>query len=84
MATVTALDAPVGVTPTAAVAGRELTRQYGEGHSAVHALRGVTLDIPERQFAAVMGPSGSGKSTLMHILAGLDVPTQGEVWIGGQ
>jgi putative ABC transport system ATP-binding protein len=84
MATATASDAPVGVASTAAVSGRELTRQYGEGHSAVHALRGVTLDIPERQFAAVMGPSGSGKSTLMHILAGLDLPTHGLVWIGGQ
>ena len=84
MATVTAPDSHVGVTPTAAVAGMDLTRQYGEGHSAVHALRGVTLDIPERQFAAVMGPSGSGKSTLMHILAGLDIPTEGEVYIGGQ
>jgi putative ABC transport system ATP-binding protein len=83
MATVTASDTPVGVS-TAAVAGSELTRQYGEGQSAVYALRGVTLDIPERQFAAVMGPSGSGKSTLMHILAGLDLPTHGEVWIGGQ
>jgi putative ABC transport system ATP-binding protein len=83
MATVTP-DVPVGATHTAAVAGSELTRQYGEGHSAVHALRGVTLDIPERQFAAVMGPSGSGKSTLMHILAGLDLPTQGQVWIGDQ
>src|SRR5436190_16573732 len=67
-----------------AVAGEALTRQYGDGESAVHALRGVSIEIPEGQFAAVMGPSGSGKSTLMHILAGLDVPTAGQVWIGGE
>jgi putative ABC transport system ATP-binding protein len=61
-----------------------LTRRYGEGESAVDALRGVSLDIPRGQFTAVMGPSGSGKSTLMHILAGLDMPTTGTVDIEGQ
>jgi putative ABC transport system ATP-binding protein len=61
-----------------------LTRRYGEGESAVDALRGVSLEIPRGQFTAVMGPSGSGKSTLMHILAGLDVPTSGTVTIEGR
>jgi putative ABC transport system ATP-binding protein len=61
-----------------------LTRRYGEGESAVDALRGVSLEIPRGQFTAVMGPSGSGKSTLMHILAGLDAPTSGTVTIEGQ
>src|SRR3954466_8633090 len=61
-----------------------LTRRYGEGESAVDALRGVSLEIARGQFTAVMGPSGSGKSTLMHILAGLDVPTSGTVTIEGQ
>jgi putative ABC transport system ATP-binding protein len=60
-----------------------ITRRYGEGGSAVDALRGVSLDIPRGQFTSVMGPSGSGKSTLMHILAGLDVPTAGTVTIEG-
>jgi putative ABC transport system ATP-binding protein len=60
-----------------------LTRRYGEGGSAVDALRGVSLEIPRGQFTAVMGQSGSGKSTLMHILAGLDVPTSGTVAIEG-
>ena len=67
-----------------AVSARRVTRQYGEGESAVHALRGVSLEVPVGQFTAVMGPSGSGKSTLMHLLAGLDRPTNGRVKIGGE
>jgi putative ABC transport system ATP-binding protein len=66
------------------VVADSLTRRYGEGESAVDALRGVSLEIPRGQFTAVMGPSGSGKSTLMHILAGLDLPTSGTVKIEGQ
>jgi len=67
-----------------AVASTDVSRRYGEGDAAVDALRGVTVDIPEGQFTAVMGPSGSGKSTLMHILAGLDRPTEGSVTIAGR
>jgi putative ABC transport system ATP-binding protein len=69
--------------PAAVVAAREITRRYGEGDTAVDALRGVTLDVGEGKLTAVMGPSGSGKSTLMHILAALDRPTSGSVWIAG-
>ena len=69
---------------TAVIAATDVARRYGEGDSAVHALRGVSMELPEGQFAAVMGPSGSGKSTLMHILAGLDIPTSGRVWVGGE
>jgi putative ABC transport system ATP-binding protein len=65
------------------IAASDVTRRYGEGDAAVDALRGVSLDVPAGQFAAVMGPSGSGKSTLMHILAGLDRPTSGTVSIDG-
>jgi putative ABC transport system ATP-binding protein len=65
------------------IAATHVTRRYGEGDAAVDALRGVSLDVPAGQFAAVMGPSGSGKSTLMHILAGLDRPTSGSVSIDG-
>jgi len=67
-----------------AVTARALTRRYGDGESAVDALRGVSLEVPAGQFTAVMGPSGSGKSTLMHLLAGLDRPTAGSVHIGGE
>jgi putative ABC transport system ATP-binding protein len=65
------------------VSAKEITRRYGEGDTAVDALRGVSLDVPHGHLTAVMGPSGSGKSTLMHILAGLDKPTTGEVSIAG-
>jgi putative ABC transport system ATP-binding protein len=75
---------PVVVQPAdAVVSARDLVRRYGEGDAAVHALRGVSLDIGRGQLTAVMGPSGSGKSTLMHILAGLDQPTSGEVTVAG-
>jgi putative ABC transport system ATP-binding protein len=67
-----------------AVSARRVTRHYGDGESAVQALRDVTLEVPAGQFTAVMGPSGSGKSTLMHLLAGLDRPTNGRVKIGGE
>jgi putative ABC transport system ATP-binding protein len=67
-----------------AVVARDVVRRYGEGESAVDAVRGVSLEVPSGQFTAVMGPSGSGKSTLMHVLAGLDQPTSGTVEIGGQ
>jgi putative ABC transport system ATP-binding protein len=65
------------------VSARDLNRRYGEGDTAVDALRGVSLDVTKGQLTAVMGPSGSGKSTLMHILAGLDTPTSGDVTIAG-
>jgi putative ABC transport system ATP-binding protein len=60
-----------------------VARQFGEGDTAVHALRGIDLHVPAGELTAVMGPSGSGKSTLMHILAGLDKPTSGSVHIAG-
>jgi putative ABC transport system ATP-binding protein len=65
------------------VAARQVTRRYGEGDTAVDALRGIDLDVVPEHLTAVMGPSGSGKSTLMHLLAGLDQPTSGEVYIDG-
>jgi putative ABC transport system ATP-binding protein len=67
----------------AVVKGTGIVRRYGEGDTAVDALRGVSVDIAQGRLTAVMGPSGSGKSTLMHILAGLDKPTSGEVSVAG-
>jgi putative ABC transport system ATP-binding protein len=69
--------------PPVRIAARDLTRRYGEGDAAVDALGGVSLAVTEGALVAVMGPSGSGKSTLMHLLAGLDRPSGGEVWIDG-
>src|SRR5688572_25120215 len=72
-----------GTASEVAVRARGVARHYGEGETAVHALRGVDLDVESRHLTAVMGPSGSGKSTLMHILAGLDKPSSGEVAVAG-
>jgi putative ABC transport system ATP-binding protein len=56
-------------------------RTFGEGAAAVHAVDGVDLEFPRGELTSIVGPSGSGKSTLMHVLAGLDRPTAGRVWI---
>jgi len=72
-----------GQEPAAVVTARDVVRRYGEGDTTVDALRGVSVDIAEGRLTAVMGPSGSGKSTLMHILAGLDQPTSGQVSVAG-
>jgi putative ABC transport system ATP-binding protein len=69
--------------PVAVVAAQDITRRYGEGDTAVDALRGVSLEVQREKLTAVMGPSGSGKSTLMHIMAALDRPTSGSVWVAG-
>jgi putative ABC transport system ATP-binding protein len=65
----------------AAVRATDVTRRYGKGDTAVDALRGVSLDLAGGELTAIMGPSGSGKSTLMHILAGLDRPSSGQVFV---
>jgi putative ABC transport system ATP-binding protein len=74
---------PIPTTAPGVVSARDLVKRYGQGDGHVDALRGVSLDIEEGRMTAVMGPSGSGKSTLMHILAGLDQPTEGTVTIAG-
>jgi putative ABC transport system ATP-binding protein len=67
-----------------AVRAVDITKEYGEGEAAVRALCTVSLDVDYGEFVAVMGPSGSGKSTLMHLLAALDKPTEGNVFIEGE
>ncbi|MDQ1129393.1 ABC transporter ATP-binding protein [Microbacterium sp. SORGH_AS_0888] len=59
-----------------------LTKTYGTGEGEVRALDSVSVGIRRGEFTAIMGPSGSGKSTLMHMMAGLDAPTSGRVWVG--
>jgi putative ABC transport system ATP-binding protein len=74
---------PHGALDGVVIEARDLARRYGEGETAVDALRGVSLEVTQSELVAVMGPSGSGKSTLMHSLAGLDKPTSGTVTIAG-
>jgi len=63
---------------------RGLTMLYQRGRASVTALDGVSLDVPRGEFISVVGPSGSGKSTLLHVIAGLEVPTEGEVHVDGK
>jgi putative ABC transport system ATP-binding protein len=71
-------------TTKAAVSAVDVSKNYGEGEAEVRALCTVSIDVAQGEFLAVMGPSGSGKSTLMHLLAGLDRPSEGNVYIGGE
>ena len=70
--------------PTGALIQLEnLSRTYGEGPTAVHALKGATLDINPGQFVVILGPSGSGKTTLLNLIGSIDEPTSGSVKVGG-
>jgi putative ABC transport system ATP-binding protein len=64
------------------VAAADVIRIFGHGGTAVHALRGVSFDIPQGQLTALSGRSGSGKTTLLNIIGGLDTPTSGTVRLG--
>jgi putative ABC transport system ATP-binding protein len=62
---------------------REVTREYKSGDHQIAVLRGVSFEIPQGDFVAIVGPSGSGKTTLLGLLAGLDTPTRGQVILDG-
>jgi putative ABC transport system ATP-binding protein len=70
--------------PEVIVEVRDISRTFGSGHTAVHALRGVSLTVRRGQLVAVRGRSGSGKTTLLNIIGGLDAPTSGSVIVAGQ
>jgi ABC-type lipoprotein export system ATPase subunit len=69
---------------TTTVSARGLKKYYGKGTGLVRAVDGVDLDIEPGETVAIMGPSGCGKSTVLHLLSGLDRPTDGEVWLEGR
>jgi putative ABC transport system ATP-binding protein len=68
---------------TGLISLKDLIREYTSGERTVHALDGISLEIARREFVAISGPSGCGKSTLIHLLAGLDRPTSGEIFVDG-
>jgi putative ABC transport system ATP-binding protein len=74
----------VAAVETQAAQAVNLCKTYGTGHATVRALNDVSVTFERGRFTAVMGPSGSGKSTLMHCMAGLDRPTSGTAYVGGQ
>ncbi len=82
--TLTSEALPDDVQAAPAAHATDLHKTYGSGQAAVHALAGITVTFERGRFTAVMGPSGSGKSTLMHCMAGLDRPSSGQVFVGGQ
>ena len=63
---------------------RQLSKTYRKGAEEVHPLSELTLDVPEGEFLALMGPSGSGKTTLLNLMAGIDRPSSGELWVGDE
>ena len=63
---------------------QSISKTYGSGEAAVHALKNVSFSVPKGEYVAIVGESGSGKSTLLNQLAGLEKPTRGEVFIGGK
>src|SRR6187455_1828141 len=70
--------------PTSLISMREIWKTYQMGSEAVHALHGVSFDVPKGEYIAIIGPSGSGKSTLMNLIGCLDTPTKGEYWLNAK
>lgn len=63
---------------------QSLSKTYGSGNTAVHALKNVSFAVPKGEFVAIVGESGSGKSTLLNMIGALDTPTEGEIYIDGK
>jgi len=73
-----------GHDPSSLISMRDIWKTYQMGTEKVHALHGVSFDIPRGEYIAIIGPSGSGKSTLMNLIGCLDTPSQGEYWLNGK
>src|ERR687896_622429 len=73
-----------GHDPSMLISMRNIWKTYQMGTEKVHALHGVSFDIPRGEYIAIIGPSGSGKSTLMNLIGCLDTPSQGEYWLNGK
>ena len=63
---------------------KSISKTYGSGNTAVHALRNATFSVPKGEYVAIVGESGSGKSTLLNMIGALDTPTSGKVYIDGK
>ncbi len=63
---------------------RSISKTYGSGEAAVHALKDISFFVPKGEFVAIVGESGSGKSTLLNMIGALDMPTSGKVFIDGK
>ncbi len=73
-----------GHDPSMLISMRNIWKTYQMGTESVHALHGVSFNIPKGEYIAIIGPSGSGKSTLMNLIGCLDTPSQGEYWLNGK
>src|ERR671927_124521 len=73
-----------GHDPSMLISMRDIWKTYQMGTEKVHALHGVSFDIPRGEYIAITGPSGSGKSTLMNLIGCLDTPSQGQYWLNGK
>jgi len=73
-----------GHDPSSLISMRDIWKTYQMGTEKVHALHGVSFDIPRGEYIAIIGPSGSGKSTLMNLIGCLDTPSQGQYWLNGK
>ena len=73
-----------GYDPSMLISMRNIWKTYQMGTEKVHALHGVSFDIPRGEYIGIVGPSGSGKSTLMNLIGCLDTPTQGQYWLNGK